>query len=208
MMYRLLNNLAPHYLMELCPESTSSRTSYNLRSSNNLSLPCARTERLKKSYIFSSIKLWNDLPEEVRCSTTLSRFKKNICKWSRNPERNYLYYIGDRLPAILHTRLRLGNSALNHDLFRKGCNNSPACACGAPKETVKHYFFYCNRYAAPRTKLLTSAAHLFGFKWLEASISVRLAWILKGIPNTDFQLNVTLFGFVHYYIIETNRFTS
>ena len=57
-------------------------------------------------------------------------------------------------------------------------------------------------------KLLTSAAHLLGFKWLKASISVRLEWILKGIPNTDFQLNVTLFGFVHYYIIETNRFTS
>ena len=61
MMYRLRNNLAPQYLRKLCPELTSSRTNYKLWSSSNLSLPLVRTERLKKSFIPSSIKLWNDL---------------------------------------------------------------------------------------------------------------------------------------------------
>ena len=129
---------------------------------------------------------------------------KDTCRWIGNLKQNYLYYIGDRFTAILHTRLRLGNSTLNHHLFTKGCIISPACACGNPKETVKHYFFYCNRYTAPRSKLLTSAAHLLGFKWLQASISVKLAWILKGIPNTEFQQNVT----VHHYILESRRFAS
>ena len=208
MMYRILNNLAPPYLMDLRPQITSSRTRYNLRTSNNLSLPWVRTERYKKSFMFSSIKLWNGLPEEIRCSPTLSSFKSNICKWFQYPKRNYLYYTGDRLLAILHTRLRLENSALNYDLFHKGCVNSPACACGAPKETVTHFFFHCDRYAAPRTHLLTSAAHLLGSKWLKASNLVRLKWILKGVPNTNFQLNVSLFGLVQTYILETNRFIS
>ena len=196
-MYRLRNDLAPQYLTKLFPELTSSRTNHKLRSSSNLSLPLVRTERLKKSFIPSSIKLWNDLPEEVRRSPTLLAFKKDTCKWIGNLKQNYMYYIGDRFTAILHTRLRLGNSALNHHLFTKGCIISPACACGNPKETVKHFFFYCNRYAAPRSKLLTSAAHLLGFKWLQASISVKLTWILKGIPNTEF-----------HYILESRRFAS
>ena len=153
MMYRLRNNLAPQYL-NLCPELTSTRTNCNIRSSSNLSLPLVRAESLKKSFIPSSIKLWNDLLEEVHCSPTLSAFKKDTCRWIGNLKRNYLYFI------LL--------------IFLLKAAFSPSCACGNPKETVKHLFFYCNQYAAPRPKLLTSAAHPLGFKWLQASISLKL----------------------------------
>ena len=39
------------------------------------------------------------------------------------------------------------------------------------------------------------------------SNSVRLEWILKGVPNMSFHLNVSLFDCVQSYILETNRFT-
>ena len=42
-------------------------------------MPCttkAQTEYLKKSFAFSGVKLWNTLPEDVKCSNSLSQFKK------------------------------------------------------------------------------------------------------------------------------------
>ena len=35
-----------------------------------------------------------------------------------------------------------------------------------------------------------------------------LKWILKGVPNISFHLNVSLFDCVQSYILETNSFTS
>jgi hypothetical protein len=52
MMYKLLNNLTPIYLSELCPISNNSRTNYNLRNNYNLSVPPSRTERHKKSFLY------------------------------------------------------------------------------------------------------------------------------------------------------------
>jgi hypothetical protein len=41
-----------------------------------LVLPKPQTEYLKRSFPFSGVKLWNTLPEDVKCSNSLSQFKK------------------------------------------------------------------------------------------------------------------------------------
>ena len=123
MMYKLLNNLTPIYLSELCPISNNSRTNYNLRNNYNLSVPPSRTERHKKSFLPSAIRLWNLLPVEVRNCQNLAVFKKRLIKWNKYPVRNRLYYFGNRYLAVLHTRLRLGNSALNYNLYCMNCVN-------------------------------------------------------------------------------------
>ena len=51
-MYKMVFKLAPPYFCDLCPNFVSERSSYSLRSANNLCLPFVRTERHKKSFLF------------------------------------------------------------------------------------------------------------------------------------------------------------
>jgi hypothetical protein len=50
--------------------------------------------------------------------------------------------VGSRLGQIFHTRICMGCSALNSDLFRKNTVNSRRCTCGAI-ETPTHYLLNC-----------------------------------------------------------------
>ena len=45
-------------------------------------------------------------------------------------------------------------------------------------------FFDCDRYAAPRDTLLTSAALLLGARWTNATNKTRLKWFLNGMSPT------------------------
>ena len=134
MMFKILNNLAPPYLLELRPEHIRTKSAYTLRTHDDLCVPFARTERLQKSFAISSIKLWNNLPLNVRTSESLSHFKTNL-------------YIGNRYASILHTCLRLFHCTLNHYLFLINCVPSPLFSCVSTGETISHFFFDCGRYA-------------------------------------------------------------
>ena len=134
MMYKIVNNLAPPYLSELRPDNVSSRSNRSLRANDNLIVPFARTERYKKSFYISSVNLWNSLSATIRSSRSIAIFKNSVTRLHKCVVPNTLYYIGDRLPAILHTRLRLSNSTLNYDLYLKNCVSSSFCACGFPKK--------------------------------------------------------------------------
>ena len=100
MMYKLLNNIVPTYLFELCPAKINSGMCYNLRTSDDLNLSYSRTERYKSSFIISSINLWNFLPST---SPSLVIFRGNLINWHGYPVCNSVYYIGERYPAVLHT---------------------------------------------------------------------------------------------------------
>ena len=57
MIYKILNNLAPSYLLQLCPVQVRSVPAYNLRTGDITYIPHARTERFNKSFSVSSVKL-------------------------------------------------------------------------------------------------------------------------------------------------------
>ena len=48
LLYKMDKGLAPGYLLDLCPVYVSQRTTYRLRTRNDLSLPFIRTEKTKK----------------------------------------------------------------------------------------------------------------------------------------------------------------
>ena len=76
MMYKILNNMAPVYLRDHFKMSFTDQE-YSLRNRKLcLILPRAQTAFLKKSFAFSGAKVWNELPEEVKCSNSLQIFKK------------------------------------------------------------------------------------------------------------------------------------
>ena len=71
---KMLYKPAPHRC-NLCPLFVSERSNYHLCSANDFSLPFARTERYKRCFLFPTIQLWNDLPSEVRLSSTFSTLR-------------------------------------------------------------------------------------------------------------------------------------
>ena len=68
-------------------------------------------------------------------------------------------------------------------------------------------FFDCDRYAAPRDTLLTSAALLLGARWTNATNKTRLKWFLNGMSSdVSFQTNARLFPSVQNFIVDSGRF--
>ena len=73
-MYKVSNNLVPHYIEELIPPLAGNRSQYQLRDSQNYENIYTRTNILQKSCIPSSISLWNNLEQEISSSTYTVEF--------------------------------------------------------------------------------------------------------------------------------------
>ena len=118
------NNISPEYLSSLVPQPVENTTSYGLWDASNIRQPLSRTQLYYKSFLPSSIRLWNDLSLETRETNSFMSFKYQLNKNINKPPRNYL--VGDRFSQIQHTR------------FCKNSINDPECQCGS-LETTKHY---------------------------------------------------------------------
>ena len=74
--YKTVNNLNPSFMAEIF---VTKDVPYNLRGSNNLALPRARTNLYGIDTIrFVVQKLWQTLPREIKESQSLEIFKRNI----------------------------------------------------------------------------------------------------------------------------------
>ena len=102
-------------------------------------------------FIPSSVQLWNQQPENIKSSRSVQIIKSNL--QPQNNTKSIYYYIGTRLGQILHARLRMQCSSLNHHLFRTNIVNSPFCQCGAT-ETTAHFLLHCSRHNATRLRYI------------------------------------------------------
>ena len=109
-----------------------------------------------------------------------------------------MYYIGNRLNAVHHCRLRLGCSKLNSDL----CNNlyvrdSAVCNCGNICENVTHYLLYCPLYAVQREIMMEK---------IDFITDVTTEILLFGDEKYSEEDKVLIFTTVHDYIKTSHRF--
>ncbi len=107
----------------------------------------------QNSFLPSTIREWNSLPADVKHSETLHSFKYKLNTNLRKPPS--YYSSGDRLGQVLLTRIQLGCSTLNFDLFRKSIVTSPTCTCGEIG-TPDHYLLSCPLYTEHRRRFLSS----------------------------------------------------
>ena len=75
MMYKILNDMAPDYLKD---KFSYKSTNYFLRQGENLSLPKPNTQKCKRTFLYRGVKMYNDLPHDIRQSSSLSVFNKKI----------------------------------------------------------------------------------------------------------------------------------
>ena len=106
----------------------------------------------------------------------------------------------------IHTRLRLNVCALNYYLFKIGSKPSPECLCGFEIESINHYFLHCPLFAAPRLKLLSSAAHILADRWNAISELQLLRLFLTGSSQLTENENIGIFHSVQCFIKESGRF--
>ena len=78
-MYQCIKKLAPAYLSHLFASRTPN---YHFRNAKKkLMLPKPKKYYLKRSFSYSGALLWNNLPEEIHTSNSLSFFKRNSNRW-------------------------------------------------------------------------------------------------------------------------------
>jgi hypothetical protein len=193
--YKIKNNLAPKYMVDLIPPRVQDRTHYGLRNRALLDIPATRIQAHTRSFYPSTTREWNDLPPETQMAPSYNAFKRRVAKGGE--KANPLYYLGKRRLAVNHTRLRMGCSALKKYLHRLELVESPICACTLEDEDPYHYLFVCPLYAVHRVQMLESIQPI-------AYPSLNL--VLNGDPNLPWEANQIIVGAVQRYIDQTKRF--
>ena len=135
--YKILNNLTPPYLQDFVPPLVQEANPYRLRNSNDIRTIHANTNLYFNSiyynynYIYpSTIRGWNNLPQEIKQSSSVASFKYQLNKDTQRRAPPKFFSAGSRLGQILHARIRMACSSLNSDLYRKNIVPSISCACG------------------------------------------------------------------------------
>lgn len=83
LIYKIEKNLVPTYLKSFLVKR-SNLHNYPVRSAENYNIDCTTISFLKKSTFSDGLRLYNALPTEIKSSTNLKAFIKNITKWYIN----------------------------------------------------------------------------------------------------------------------------
>ena len=80
-MYKILNSLAPHNLNNFTYISDVHSRTTRASSQKVFYLPHHKTNMFRKSFNYQGPKVWNDLPEYIRSSPSVSTFKQSAKKF-------------------------------------------------------------------------------------------------------------------------------
>jgi len=209
LIYKMIYNLTPKYLKSLLPQEEPTR--YHTRNSGNIRLPKISKNYFLKSFIPSSIRLWNSLENSLRNITDIDEFKKAVKKLYISDTVYKPYLWGYTKEFINLSRMRMGLSGLNAHRKQYNFINFSTCPkCQARKEDVVHYLLQCHAYAAQRTEMVADLSLLVPnvlplFQNASRGSHSELANImLKGIQ--DEKLDIKIFVIVSKFIKATERF--
>ena len=135
--YKIFHEKSSFYLFQLILPNNNV---YVTESSQNNKIPSfkIRYNFFKDSFFPTVISEWNYLDINIRNSSSINVFKKELLKFIR-PEPNITYNIHDAKRLKLLTRLRLGLSHLSDHRFRHKFQDCVLqCSCLQDIETTTH----------------------------------------------------------------------
>ena len=110
--YKMIYSLAPEYLSS----TVDNISQYNVLNETNLQTIPARSQQYYNTFLPSTTRIWNSLPNDTKNSPSVESFKHKL---SNNITRPSPYYVsGSRLGQIYHASIRL-NCSLRYHLSRK-----------------------------------------------------------------------------------------
>ena len=133
---------------------------------------------------------------------SIASFKKAVYQQFSTKQPPFYFQLGSKQGNVLHTRLRLGLSTLNADLFRVNSSktDTPSCKCGHPREDVKHFVLQCPLYADHRFALFSNLNALS----ISTSHSL-LTCLISGNGLTD-EAGPEVANIFQQFILNTRRF--
>ncbi len=182
-------------------------TARNVRR-NTFAVPRCIHDYYSKSYIPSSVELWNNLPVNIRCINSHKAIKARLKNSSITVVPKFWNY-GPRKWNVLHCKLRLGCSDLNYDKHFIGISNTDECACGE-SETADHYLLQCGNNLVSKIKMLdtiTAMLETRGMDMGEIDQYINVDLLLKGSPDLTYEENTIIFKSVQTFIKESKRFS-
>ena len=192
--HKLVNGNAPKYLIDLVPPLMSTINPYHRRRPLERKTPRSKTEIHANSFFPSTTRLWNELPEHIQASPSISQLKHFLSH--EDPIVPAFFYYGKRMQQTIHCRLRLEMSDLNSDLFKRHLLDNPACTCGFRTETANHYLLFCSRFANIRRQTINTLPQE------HRTINT----LLNGSADLSLQENENLFDVIHNFIRDSRRF--
>ena len=167
--------------------------------------PCKKTF-FENSFFPYAIRRWDNLDMKFRGLDHLE-FKLKLKEIYKPPKFKH-FNCGYKYPNTLHAQLRLKRSYLNCHLHPIGLSISPACKCGQPIESVKHFFLDCKLYDDARVQLFTKLDGLLEKRVSSYTKNNLCEILLSGekpqIPD-KYQHNKFIFFAVQRYICKTKR---
>ena len=170
----------PAFIKSTLPSTRQQNISRRLRNAADQTLPLVRTSTYYKSYIPSTTRLWNTLPEKIRTESRQMIFKKHLKKLIESPSPPIYFFLGTLTGNVLHTKLRLNVSKLNAHLFSLQRTDSPSCSCGHPLENTRHFLLKCPLYTTQRETLFLTLSLTLNTDFCRIHPSEQLDIIIYG----------------------------
>jgi hypothetical protein len=194
------------------PPLNRDRTSYNLRTGMDITMPQMRNTTYQKSCFPSSIKDWNELEKSARACPSIESFKK-YQKKNCPYKSNHLFSKYSTKASINHTKIRLGLSGLSSQRHDYNHIDTPECMnCNARCEDPAHYFLLCPTYEEPRADFLESICQILHDNSIEVDfnspifVKAFIDMILNGSGLLDDDSNSKIFEITQSFIRDSNRF--
>ena len=194
MFHKIVNCIAPSYLTTEIPALVSTLNPYHRRQPLQRQIPPHKLELYKLSFFPSATVLWNNLPENIQSSTSISELKRYLSMHDRVVP--YYFYLGDRKSQTIHSNMRLNASNLNQDLVHRHLSQDSSCDCGALNETAEHYLLECPRYSTARKETINKLPYYLK----------NINTLLHGNEHLPIQSNELVFSTVLNFISQTDRF--
>ena len=125
-MFKIVNNETPGYLKNLLPNRVRDQTNYQLRDKPNCKVPYPRLCSYENSYFPLTLRLWNELDQDTRNSSSVLEIKNRIKSQVTDKPTNYRLP-RERANGISLTRIKHNCSSLNVDL--NTVNIVPSALC-------------------------------------------------------------------------------
>ena len=125
MYHKIVQEITSTYLKEHLPPLVSSTNPYHRRRPLQRQVPKHKTETYRQSFFPSTTTLWNNLPENIQRTNSISQVKHFLSRNDTNPLP--FFYNGSRKAQITHCKLRLGISDLNYDLLNRRLTTNSSC---------------------------------------------------------------------------------
>lgn len=193
--FKLVNGLAPVYLLDYLPSLISAVNPYHRRKPYDRQMFRCRTELYKHSFFPSATSLWNELPDHIKQTNSIGCFKRFLSR--DDPLIPPYVYSKVRKAEIIHCKLRLEISDLNADMFKRHLTNDVFCRCGFHVENCEHFLFDCPLYTNVRATTIDT---------LPDNNNITVLCAMYGNSDKSLAENTALFYQIQKFILDSKRF--